>query len=112
VSDQIERQWAYELWVHLSDHVNQRYEPDEPDDCEHCRQAEVDCDSCRKILVDWEASLGEDGDSVTLPHSTHQKMRRSLQLIALHVHPTHQASTCGGLPNCTGCIALEGLKGW
>lgn len=42
-----ERDWAYELWVHLSDHVNQKCEPDEPDDCEHCRDAEVDCDDCR-----------------------------------------------------------------
>jgi hypothetical protein len=31
--NQVERQWAYELWVHLSDHVNQRCEPGQPSVC-------------------------------------------------------------------------------
>jgi hypothetical protein len=110
-SNQIaERQWAYELWVHLSDHVNQKYEHDEPDDCEHCREAEVDCDDCRKLLVAWEASLSADSDDyLTLPESTHQKQRKALEFIAEQVHPRDKVSSCGGLPYCLGCTARVAL---
>lgn len=48
---------AYRLWVHLSDHVRQIYECDEPEDCEHCASAEVDCDACREELLAYEQLL-------------------------------------------------------
>lgn len=108
MSDQ--RDWAYELWVHLSAHVNQRCELDEPDDCEHCRNAGVDCDECFRLLKDWEASLDEDGrESLPPPNPTHQKMRAALEQIVRSVHPSDRMSSCAGLPYCHGCIAATAL---